>query len=213
MTNSDDFGFGGAIPDGWSTGSLLDYIRRGLQEPSQALVFPDINLINGAPGAWPIRDQGKIRSTCNAFAVVAAEELYLWRQTGESRPHMLSEEFVYNRMRLEYEPTFSDPTKPPDAGVEAGGTFLDEAAQVLKNDGICAASLMPYQRHIDFGPAHTVELHPNALDDAAARKTEVVVNGWTGPRFDMDPDKWRKPLNGRILSATAIAPSIPVLAH
>jgi len=93
------FTYGAAIPGNWTVAGAIG-AARAAPEPVVRTDFSDRNLAAGlmSGGGWPVRDQGP-RGTCNAFAVVAAEELVLHLQDPQGPTVALSEEHLYAKMR------------------------------------------------------------------------------------------------------------------
>lgn len=130
---------------------------------------------------WPVRDQ-RHRSTCNAFAVVAAEELWHWRQTGTLKP--LSEELLYRAMRDQPVPMPEPPKPGEDPGaVQAakqaeadaeGTTFLAQALDVLRASALHPASAGPYEAGSGLKKNHKTN-RPEPLS-AAAPQTAWLHN-------------------------------------
>ena len=170
---------GGSVIAGWSleTARFSAAPRVIGLERADPSAWAPVNLLDGPGQAgharlWPVRNQGH-RSTCNAFAVVAAEELWHWRQTGTLAP--LSEELLYRDMRARPVPV-TDPTMTPEEIEEKakqaaaeGTTFLSQAREVLLRGGLRPAAEGPYEddrglekNHITARPAAPVARLPAA---------------------------------------------------
>ncbi len=97
---------------------------------------------------WHVRDQGG-RSTCNAFAVVAAEELFEANRTfgAGSVPKTLpmktfSEDFLYTAIVGEDLPIHAMGSAQKIA--EDGSTFLEQAVKAVQNTGLYEGSPSDY---------------------------------------------------------------------
>lgn len=146
---------GCGVVDGWSLTaacSCASHRMCGLRETDAAAWEPvdllDHPALTDHARRWPARNQGH-RSTCNAFAVVAAEELWHWRQTGSLAP--LSEELLYRDMRARPVP-LTDPAMTPDQiaaktarAAAEGTTFLSQARDVLAAADLRPAADGPYE--------------------------------------------------------------------
>ncbi len=99
---------------------------------ARAVTPTSVNLISELP---PIRDQGN-RSTCVAFALVAAIEHYLRRERAD---HIhLSEQFLYWDCKQH-------------DGSRGQGTSLGVAAPLVPTDGICSERTWPYNPKVIRG--------------------------------------------------------------
>jgi len=163
---------GAALPPSWDLGAVLDFGRQG---GASVFDYTDVNVNLAenllAPGDWAIRDQGA-RGTCNAFAVVAAEELVRYRRDPRDPVMPLSEEQFYASIRkippacVGINLTAKQLAKQSDTGT----TYLAQAAKALVDFGICRADLLPYQNK-DFDIGFATETVPDtAMTDAAARR-------------------------------------------
>lgn len=176
----ENFGAGGAT--GWVARtptpkpSNKAIFRGGVPATPLDADFEDINLtqLDGAAdllsdGLWNVRNQGR-RGTCNAFAAVAAEELWAFHNKNRTTITPLSEEFLYAQTRVV---PFADVDINLEATAAAklkasGGTFLAQTGIAIHQTGVCAANLMEYQ------PDQTVafyekDIPQQAVDDAASR--------------------------------------------
>ncbi|SPF81857.1 C1 family peptidase [Pseudoprimorskyibacter insulae] len=88
---------------------------------------------------WTVGNQ-KWRGTCVAFAATSCAELARVAAGHDHAP--LSPEFLYWSMRQNPSFTMSADTVPD---YDLGATKLTQAANVLSQQGLCTASLLPYQ--------------------------------------------------------------------
>ncbi|MEM8730671.1 MAG: hypothetical protein AAGF79_12200 [Pseudomonadota bacterium] len=168
---------------------------------------------------WTPRSQGR-RGTCTAFAVVAAEELYHARQSGTQSIVPLSEEFLYQRMRLEqFLPELGLEQEVLDYLKETGATFLDQARQVLQEEGLCRRALIPYRSHPLLPSDYTVDLDAEtetaALQDAASRKAVFEHNVWANPDGLGKEKPWDDDIGSQTVSEifrAQLAVGLPVVA-
>lgn len=181
--------------------------------------------------AWPVRNQGFSRATCNAFAVVAAEE-YFAAQIAQGdlvgEVPQFSEEYFYTAMRKrtqEVEVIISDtPTggAASDANQrrkkieEDGSTFLLQARAALKADGLLPRRLMEYDAAPERPPNHTVEI-PARVKDEKIEVPEPFVHDIDASLFSEGSatDRvWKsgdqRPVSVRILDALQVG--VPVVA-
>jgi hypothetical protein len=144
---TDDIVFNSAIPQ-WSLAQSLG----NLTEPRfnvfrDKSLDQDVNLQERLTNAhpWPVRNQFE-RGTCNAFAVVAAEELFRFIEGGETELEKFSEEHLYSKSRLKPFDRVPDPPQG-DAltAIQAlGGTFLGQVMDALIDDGLADAADAEY---------------------------------------------------------------------
>jgi hypothetical protein len=132
--------------------------------PPGGAVVGGANLIAQMP---PIRDQSR-RSTCVAFAALAAYEHYLSRQATDVD---LSEQFLYWNCKR-------------NDGYPGRGTWLHIAFEMLRREGCCLEDTWPYQRTeiagnegqgpppagaqvqaLSYRPLSYLNLAPNAVRD------------------------------------------------
>lgn len=143
---------GSGVPPAWSVlaavsnkGVLPD---RGIQKDlfaNRLLVGPGSSM-NAAD--WTVRDQGT-RGTCNAFAIVAAEELVETNQRG-AMPD-LSEEYLYAHLRQNIFSPLDGAEVNLDAidqdEIEASGaTFLISGPTALHKHGVCEERFAIYDK-------------------------------------------------------------------
>lgn len=141
---------GGGVVDGWTleTAATLAAQRLAAVWQREVRVADSFSLVDPVlAAAWPVRDQ-RHRATCNAFAVVAAEELWHRMATGSLEP--LSEELLYRDMR-------ATPIGLPTPG---GTTFLAQARQVLACGGIYPADAGPYEVGSGLKKDHVTDKTP-----------------------------------------------------
>ena len=161
---------GAASPPDYDVAVFIDLAQRlGPFDLPVAPVSNDLGAPLSATGTWPIRNQ-YARGTCNAFSIVAAEELWS-HLNGVETPWMpLSEEFLYHHM---LQVPLSDVVPDPDLVDEdeiaaTGATFLKQAVFSLRDHGVCRANLMPYDP--DYPLPHVAKEVPvEAVQDAQTR--------------------------------------------
>ena len=139
--------------------------------------------------SWPAQDQGRNRSTCVPFAVLAMIELRERLSTAALEFPNYSEEFLYAKMRVDHQPTI-------DAhNYNSGSTFLDQAADALIASGVCDERTMPYDTGASR-PDYTQVPTDNAKSEAATRKFPVDSFQYLRLRRK-DPAEWRgEDING-----------------
>lgn len=223
---------GGAIPQGWR----VEDAARDAQEriarnrfflprsiPGGGGLLADVDPFdrtvnvaqteNGdliASGDWPVRNQAH-RGTCNAFATVAAEELYNWHRNGNLVN--FSEEYLYAATRQQ---PLVGLTVDAAKFEKDGATFLQQVRNALRDApiSIVPAGNPPYDTDPDRKRNFTIEINPNA--------PAVTTRGWsyTHDIFDRpvvsENSKWRHDvLNGKRVSDTFLDQlhnGIPVIA-
>ncbi|MCB1342873.1 MAG: hypothetical protein KDK24_17755 [Pseudooceanicola sp.] len=214
---------GAAPPPGWSVDAVLRAEREGGSVSVLDYSDKDSNLVENlldTKSGWMIRDQGP-RGTCNAFAVVAAEELVRSKRDGHKPFQLFSEEHLYAAMRA----------IPPDwVGLQAnakstsfqdrtGTTFLAQAARALTDIGLCRRELMPYRKD-RLKAGFVVKNRPFEADnDAAQRRLEareithniVEIDAPVTSQLDI---RWKTPLNGTVadLFVAKLKQGLPVVA-
>lgn len=167
------FNFGSGIPAGWTVRDAIAGADRGI-EPTDRSLFENRNLAEDliAEGRWPVRDQGA-RGTCNAFAVIATEELTGHIQNPQGPFVTLSEEYFYAAMqRIDYDKIgLAKGTYDPNYLAQTGGTYLVQALIALSEYGACARDKMPYEgdRPVNFFYKYN-DIPEDAYCDAQARK-------------------------------------------
>ncbi|MFN4098773.1 MAG: C1 family peptidase [Pararhodobacter sp.] len=119
---------------------------------------------------WPPRDQ-RYRSTCVAYAAVAAMELF-WRLNG--RTVDLSADYLYHKMRTALDPALIAEYRRSVPGYASGATLLEQAKRVFEAFGCCTIDDRPSGGSLAVksltGPAAR-----SGEDEAAAR--------WKHPAF------------------------------
>jgi hypothetical protein len=123
---------------------------------------------------WPVRHQ-HARGTCNAFAVVASEELRRFHLNGQTNYVPLSEEHLYDKA---WRKPLTGINNPPTGQAlkilqEQGGTFLVQLKNALINDGLADAKDAPYKPNASIIPPKA----PTEFDDTVeckARKRTVA---------------------------------------
>lgn len=145
---TDDIIFGSGVPQ-WSSAQVQNELvgrSSSFQAGNKALdPRADLSDVLRQKHEWPVRHQ-HARGTCNAFAVVAAEEVRRFIESGETSYEPLSEEHLYDkawRMPLTRVP------KPPTGIAKKiferqGGTYLGQVMDVLIQNGLADAADAPY---------------------------------------------------------------------
>lgn len=190
-----------------------------LQYKTVMLVDDDVvgNLL--ADGKWPVRDQNA-RGTCNAFAMVAAEELARHRKRPHKPMKMLSEEHFYAAIRkIPQDRSILHITEQDvAANVQTGATYLLQVKDALVQFGLCTADLLPYQP--DAAPNSYVDPLTKAVrKDAAKRrlkKRKIVHNIMDSSRSAGPPHDitWLQPRKRRVSSQfiKKLRKGVPVVA-
>lgn len=128
---------GAAIPPGWTARAALDSSREAANLRPERGIFPQIDLLEPPfPLAdWPARDQAH-RSACNAFAVVAAEELARYHAGQGLAP--LSEEALHHAIAAVPTDELKFPPAPPPIPPlqETGESWLEQALIAMGRGGL-----------------------------------------------------------------------------
>lgn len=175
-------------------------------------------------GLWVPRDQGS-RGTCTAFAVVAAEELWHFRNGdgtgGTAGFQALSEEYLYSAIwRFSYEEAGVRRTAVDIRDLEAdGATYLAQAKLALERFGVCSGELVPYGDDKATNFRHT-QFDDAIEDEAAGRRVAPgtlvhnIVDIEQGPATGLDRI-WKHARGNRRTSDVlreALAEGSPVVA-
>lgn len=213
---------GGGAPFGWSVSGPPPKVDVFSKPKAFSLrEFPrysSVDLLSRLTVPWTPRNQGR-RATCSAFAVVAAEELARALEKGEEEILPLSEEFLYHQMRTNYPPKWNLEPEVQAYLKKSGATFLDQAAQVLEQEGICLRDALPYQNDVGLSASHIAQLsaaEETALQSkAAGRRVVYESNTWEGPNRPEFEDPWLRSHGGLTVSQTLFSmleQNIPVAA-
>ena len=224
---TNQFPLGSAIPGGWSVGLAREQGEKADASDfaigrSDGILLGDGAFIDGfgvqkqilfGPGnfdvvpaqsrEWPVRDQA-MRSTCTAFAVIAAEEIWQMLRT-EGNVTFLSEEFLYAKtveisigsLNIDLE------DGEIDALTNSGATFLLQAMHALQSAGVCERHLAPYDKELALSTVKTPTV--DALTDAQRRISPPdsfvhnIVNSRQGDVVGLD-QKWTTKLQGKTIS-------------
>jgi len=176
---------GGGVVANWTVEAVADRAGQRLMslQVREEERWESVSLVEDALATvWPARDQGH-RSTCNAFAVVAAEELWQWRETGQLAP--LSEELLYRDMRATPPPPETSPhlIAPNCSGRThldlSGTTFLAQAKAVLTATGLYPASAGPYEKGAGLPRNHVTRKAPTlgAIPPHGSWTHNIAVDG------------------------------------
>jgi hypothetical protein len=178
---TDDIVFGSGVPQ-WSFARVLtEIVERSSFPIDKSTLRPKVDLseeLRDAPledenlRGWRVRNQ-HARGTCNAFAVVAAEELRRFIVWKGYTP--LSEEYLYEKALRK------PPTRVPnpvtgiaaDRFKELGGTYLGQLADALIKDGIADAKDVAYKPFAPAKPPDEARVFESSVESiAAGRKVE-----------------------------------------
>lgn len=152
---TDNITFNSAIPQWSFTQALNNLVEPRFNVFGNKSVDQDANLKDRLTKVhrWPVRHQ-HARGTCNAFAVVAAEELFRYIESGDKRFEPFSEEYLYSKSRIK--PFKRVPDPPQGAALKTfqdlGGTFLGQMMDALIDDGLADAADAKYNHDakVDF---------------------------------------------------------------
>jgi len=134
------------------------------QEPVQQLL-----LYHPKDGTWPVRDQGRVRGTCVAFAALATAELRELRSHEAQQNIEYAEEFVYAEARTSY--LSEGPGDVPEAE-RTGAIFLLQAVLSLACSGNIGENRLLY-RYVPDDPAWTAQVTEMVKQDAAQNKLDL----------------------------------------
>ncbi|MEM8579261.1 MAG: hypothetical protein AAGF60_15535 [Pseudomonadota bacterium] len=107
-------------------------------------------ILHDLPLGWPVRDQGRVRGTCVAFAALSAFELYRYWHGVAVQAEDLSEERLYKAMREDFDirdrVTGTDPAALAliEAYERYGASLLWQAGSALDAMGAAAEADAPY---------------------------------------------------------------------
>jgi hypothetical protein len=145
---TDNIIFGSGVPQ-WSSAqvqnelvgqvSVFTEVNKGLRSRK------DLSEALRDKHEWPVRHQ-HARGTCNAFAMVAAEELRRFIESGKNSYTQLSEEYLYDKA---WRKNFTRVPEPPtglakEIFARQGGTYLGQVMDALIKDGLADAEDAPY---------------------------------------------------------------------
>ncbi|MBE9640661.1 C1 family peptidase [Salipiger mangrovisoli] len=228
---------GGAAPPAWGVEMACDACRaasgprherchEGPHGTSEQRELPAVDLASDLirSGRWAARDQGA-RGTCTAFAVVAAEELWRYRNRDAAEASAdflpLSEEYLYSAIwRSSYADVgISRPQGEAERLEAEGATYLAQAVLALQTCGLCRADLVPYEedraanfRHPRF--ADCVEQEAGSRRIATGGLVHNIVDLEEGPTVGLDKI-WKHARGDRLTSQVlheALAAGSPVVA-
>lgn len=175
---TDDIVFGSGVPQ-WSFARVLtEIVERSSFPIDKSTLPPEVDLSEQLRDAvledentrgWPVRNQ-HVRGACNAFAVVAAEELRRFIMGKGYTP--LSEEYLYEKALRK------PPTRVPNpvTGIaadrfnELGGTYLGQVADALIIDGIADAKDVPYKPSAPAKPPDKARVFECSVESIAANR-------------------------------------------
>lgn len=181
----------------------------------------DLKAIDRAPfpadTEWPARNQGPSRGTCNAFAMVAAEELWHFRETNGTLA-TFSEEYAYatTRSRNGLEALNLDSQKEAelqDKMSEDGSTFLFQAGNAMKSDGLISRDAVMYDAD-PRRPANFQVPLPNGVFNVPVNGELIHDIDTNRPKSTRSTQIWR---SGDTRSSSerireALAEGVPVVA-
>ncbi len=142
--------FSTAVPQGWTANNIEAKlsVRSRIFPVPKSLLPQEQNLLNllKTPQSWEVRHQHG-RGTCNAFAAIAAQELFRMIRGEDTEPSDLSEEHLYAKTRaVDYDVV---PGKIPIAAQhefdKTGGTFLAQVRVALQEHGMALEEQVPYR--------------------------------------------------------------------
>ncbi len=168
--------FGSGVPQ-WSFQRVQTEIARRSTFALKENTAPEVDLSKGLRtfkdgDGWPVRHQ-HARGTCNAFAVVASEELRRFHVNGETKYVPLSEEHLYDKA---WRKPLTGIDNPPTRQAlkilqEQGGTFLVQLKNTLINDGLADAKDAPYEPNASIIPPKAPKVFDVTVDSAAGKRT------------------------------------------
>jgi hypothetical protein len=180
---TDDIVFGSGVPQ-WSFARVLtEIVERSSFPIDEKIIRSEKDLSKELRDTmhehlnthgWPVRNQ-HARGTCNAFAVVASEELRRFRLEEPYQP--LSEEYLYDKAWRKPLTRVPDPlTKPAkDILKEQGGTFLGQVMDALIENGIADAGDVPYEPYAPVKPPDQPRVFGSSVENIAAdRRVDEV---------------------------------------
>ena len=169
MPDSTQRAFGGAIAAPGTERDLLRQqevltVQRNLpiDDPGPVRLDPLSDEAMEIFTSWQPKEQGKMRSTCVAFSVLAMAELYERLVTGGDEMPDYSEEFLYSKMRRKH----ARCPLPPN--YEDGSSFMQQAGDALEKWGVCSTRLMPYELRTSI--ADYLEFPSTPVKENAARR-------------------------------------------
>lgn len=216
-----------AVPQGWNAADSIEAAKAREQQfnltqdndgflkflsqtggPRQStlIVGEDFHL-----NKWPVRDQSN-RGTCNAFAVVAAEELSRSLNSGTIEP--LSEEYLYAEMRRQPLPPVVTEEADKTLIEESGATFLLQAVQPMKSEKLFKAGDTKYDEDRFLAPNFDVGLAPSSAEKVT-KHSEYVHNIWKKPNVGLSDNWFNDILQGETVVSTfleQIQNNVPVVA-
>ncbi|MDG1531169.1 MAG: hypothetical protein P8Q99_07425 [Paracoccaceae bacterium] len=160
---------------------------------------------------WLVRDQSN-RGTCNAFAVVAAEELSRSLNSGTIGP--LSEEYLYAEMRSQPLPPVVTEEADKTLIEESGATFLLQAVQPMKSEKLFKAGDTKYDEDRFLASNFDVGLAPSSAEKVT-KHSEYVHNIWKKPNVGLSDNWFNDILQGETVVSTfleQIQNNVPVVA-
>lgn len=169
---TDHITFNSAIPQ-WSLNQSLENLAVArFNVFRNKSVDQDVNLKDRLTNVhpWPVRHQHG-RGTCNAFAAVAAEELFRFIESGGQRFVPYSEEYLYSKSRVK---SFKRVPDPPQGAAlktfqENGGTFLGQVMDALIDNGLADAADAKYDP--DAKVNYQVAAFKTEVEDRAKHRT------------------------------------------
>ena len=138
--------FNSATPPGWSAERVKSNIQTNeidvLVNAPLKKATKDLSAKIRSTGQWSVRNPHR-RGTCNAFASVAAEELFWFEAVDAIEPVAMSEEFLHAKSRAAAPPT-TVTQEDRERIKNSGGTFLTQVKHALSENGMATAQEVPY---------------------------------------------------------------------
>lgn len=167
------------------------------------VVGDDVDLLDVLDAPWPVRNQ-MFRGTCTGFCTSAAVELLEAQTTRQIRE--FSPEYMYHYLRDAA--LILGPDEVPD--LDIGAAKLTSAPGVLKTNGICLESTMPYDP--DLPVPETRQPHPQAHAEAQNHLHEGACMGDFGSDFSDLPHDARIPehIHAELLARRPVTVGLPI---
>jgi hypothetical protein len=173
---TDDIIFGSGVP-GWSSEQVqIELAERSILrfDNKTNLFGKDLSklLRDQDKHGWPVRHQ-HARGTCNAFSVVAMEELQRFFGSGTYEP--LSEEHLYAKARKKPPTRLPEPLTEQAQKIldEKGGTYLSQMMDALIQDGLADAADAKYEPTAVLGSEKEIKFSTEIEGKAQDRRVEA----------------------------------------
>lgn len=149
---TDDIIFGSRVPSWSFNRALVELENKEVQGFRNSQIDPssDLSIDLWRDHGWAVRHQ-HARGTCNAFAVVAAEELRRFHDSGKTAFTPLSEEHLYAKARgKRADRLIGGGNQAAQEALEDGGTFLGQMLDALIENGLADAADVEYRPYADI---------------------------------------------------------------